>query len=397
MFRSTLKIAALAIAVVFISSITRTVLAYEGIVKKEVFTLPTYTTFFGKPIKNVRVGWEAYGTLNVAKDNAILVTHFYTGNSHAAGKYKPDDKAAGYWDSVIGAGKALDTNKYYVLSVDSLVNLNVKDPNTTTTGPASVNPDSGKPYGMSFPVVTIRDFVNVQKALLDSLGIKKLKAVVGASMGGLQAFEWGAAYPDVPERIVPVIAAPEANAFLIGALNIWAAPIQLDPKWKNGDYYGYEEPVAGLGQALKIVTLQARASGWADQTFGRKYAANQNPSESMSAKFLIEDTLDKAGTGRAAASDANSFLYLARANQLFVAGQGANLDEGLKRIKAKVLLIPASTDLLFPPSQVKQAQEKLRSLGLTAEYFELQGTGGHLDGIFQIAQADATLRAFLEK
>jgi homoserine O-acetyltransferase len=164
--------------------------ADDLIVEKKTFSLPSYTTVAGETIKSVKVGWESAGTLNSDKSNAVLVTHFFSGTSHAFGKYNAEDKAAGYWDAIIGPGKAIDTNKYFVLSSDTLVNLNVNMPNVVTTGPASIDPDTGKPYGMSFPVVSIKDFVRAEKALIDSLGIKKLKAVVGASMGGLQAYEW---------------------------------------------------------------------------------------------------------------------------------------------------------------------------------------------------------------
>jgi homoserine O-acetyltransferase len=146
------------------------------IIEKKTFELPSYTTVAGETIRSVKIGWEAAGTLNADKSNAILITHYFSGTSHAFGKYATSDKAAGYWDAIIGQGKAIDTNKYYVLSSDTLVNLNAKMPNVVTTGPASINPDTGKPYGLSFPVVSIKDFVRVQKALIDSLGIKKLKA-----------------------------------------------------------------------------------------------------------------------------------------------------------------------------------------------------------------------------
>src|SRR5689334_12734057 len=189
------------------------------IVEKKTFTLPSYTTVAGATIKNVRIGWEAAGTLNADKSNASLIAHFFSATSHAFGKYAASDATAGYWDYLVGPGKAIDTNKYYVLSSDTLVNLNVNVPNVVTTGPASIDPDTGKRYGMSFPVVSIKDFVNVQKALVESLGIRKLKAVAGASMGGLQAYEWAASYPDMVERIVAVIAAPSADPFLIGWLD----------------------------------------------------------------------------------------------------------------------------------------------------------------------------------
>ena len=219
----------------------------ELIVEKKTFELPTYTTAGGATIKGVKVGWESYGTLNADRSNAILVTHFFSGTSHAAGKYKPERQGRrAIGTPIIGPGKAIDTNKYFVLSSDTLVNLNANTPNVVTTGPATINPDTGKPYGTSFPVVTMRDFVNVQKALLDSLGIRKVKAVVGASMGALQAYEWAVAYPDMVERIVPVIGAAGGDPFLIAWLDVWAQPIRLDPKWNGGDYYGQEPPKEGL-------------------------------------------------------------------------------------------------------------------------------------------------------
>src|SRR5256886_16328815 len=157
-----------ALALVAIALFAATAAGYDGTVDKKTFTLPSYTTVGGKAIKNVRVGYETYGALNAAGDNAIFVPHFFTATSHAAGKYKPTDAAAGYWDPIIGAGKPIDTDKYFVISADALANLNTKDANVATTGPATVNPDTGKPYGMSFPVISYKDTVRVHKALLDS-------------------------------------------------------------------------------------------------------------------------------------------------------------------------------------------------------------------------------------
>jgi len=372
--------------------------AYDGIVEKKTFSIAAYTTVGGTTIKNVRVGYETYGTLNAGKDNVILVAHFYSGNSHAAGRYTETDPTPGYWDAVIGSGKPVDTDRFLVVSSDTLVNLNVKDPKTITTGPASINPDTGRPYGMSFPIVTMRDFVNVQKALLDSLGVKKLHAVMGASMGAIQSFEWAAAYPDVVERIVPVIGAAELNAYGIGWLNVWAAPIMLDPRWKGGDYYGKEEPVEGLALALKTVTLHARHYGWASSAFGRKWAAaDRDPAKSWDNKFAIEETLDKIALARARVSDANSFLYLAKANQLFVTGHRGSLEEGLRDVRAKVLLVPAKSDLLLFPDYSRQVAEILKKQGKPVQYFEIEGEGGHLDGVVSIAKAGEVIRKFLSE
>lgn len=373
--------------------------AYDGLVEKKVFTLPSYTTVGGKTIKKLKIGYETYGKLNARGDNAILVAHFFSGDSHAAGKYKAEDKAPGYWDYLIGAGKPIDTDKYFVISSDTLVNLNTRSPTVITTGPASVDPDSGKPYGMNFPIVTIRDFVNVQKALADELGIRKFAAVTGASMGSLQAMEWAAAYPEMVERAIPVIpGGMEANPYLIEMLHTWAAPIVNDPKWNRGDYYGREEPTKGLTEALKLVTFNARHHGWAQKTFGRKWAAaDKDPLASWDNKYAIEETIDKVSAGRAALSDANSFLYLVKANQLYQVGQGKTLEEGVRRIKAKVLFIPAKSDLLLYPAYTTQAAEMLRKQGNVVEVAEIDGDGGHLDGVFLVGQVGDRIKAFLAR
>lgn len=365
--------------------------------EKKTFEIPSFTTQSGRALKSVKVGWESYGTLNADKSNAILIAHFFSANSHAAGKYKESDAAPGYWDSIIGPGKVIDTNRYFVMSVDSLVNLNTGDPNTITTGPASINPETGKPYGMDFPIVTIRDFVEVQRLLADQLGIQKFQLVAGASMGALQTFEWAASYPDRVARAMPVIAFGEADANLIAWLDIWAAPIRLDPNWNKGDYYGKAPPNDGLAQALKIVTLHAQHGDWANKTFGRKWAKEgENPASGFDKRFQIETVLDNAGAARAKVSDANHFLYLVKANQLFVAG-GGTLDEGTKKIKAPVLLIHSPKDLVFPPSGVDQTAEKLKAAGLAVQQVQLQGDRGHLDGVLNIKQAEGVIRDFLAK
>jgi homoserine O-acetyltransferase len=283
-----------------------------------------------------------------------------------------------------------------VVSVDSLVNLSTKDPNTTTTGPATINPDTGKPYGMSFPIVTMGDFVRVQKALLDSLGVRKVHAAIGASMGSFQALEWAAGYPDFVERVVPVIGVGEANAWTIGKLHLWAEPILMDPNWSNGDYYGKAEPAAGLALALKLVTLDAQHWDWAEKAFGRKWAdPAKDPAAAFGNKYAIQQVLDAAGAARARTSDANHFLYLVKANHLFVTGHTANLEDGLAKIKAKALFLPAKGDLLLAPGYAQRSVDILRKQGKSAELAEIEGDRGHLDGLFAITKVGDKLRAFL--
>ncbi len=386
-----MKLAKAAIALASALALTPAI-AQQGdmIVAKKVFELPIYTTVGGQTIKNLRIGWESYGALNEAKSNIVLVTHFFSGTSHAAGKYTPGDKAAGYWDAIIGPGKAIDTTKYFVLSSDTLVNINALDPNVVTTGPASIDPDTGKPYGMSFPLVTFRDFVNVQKALLDSLGIAKLKAVVGASGGALQAYEWAVAYPEMVERIVPVIGAAGGDPFLVAWLDVWAQPIRVDPKWKNGAYDPKDPPSEGLKAALKVVTLHAQGAEWAEKTFGQAPAeAGKDPAQGFQNRFKIEVALDQAAAARAAVVDANNFLYLIKTNQL------ASADPA--RIKAPTLIVSSPTDLVFPPAWIERTAAAIRATGTPVETATITGPNGHLNGVLSIAQAGPKIAEFLAR
>lgn len=372
--------------------------AGDGLVEKKEFTLPSYTTLGGKIIRNVRIGYETYGRLNAQRDNAILIAHYFSGTSHAAGKYRADDAAAGYWDAIIGAGKAIDTDKYFVISSDTLVNISTKDPNTISTGPASINPDTGKPHGMRFPIVTIRDFVNAQKALIDSFGIKKLHAVAGPSMGSMQAMEWGAAFPDMVERVVAVIPAGiEADPYLIAMLNLVAEPIMLDPKWNKGDYYGREEPLQGLTLALKYVTLSGRHYGWANELFGRKSGlAGPDLLKGFDHRFAIEDTLDQLSLERAKLVDPNSVLYMLKACQLYSLGHDGAALNGVKKVEAKLMLMPAKSDLLMFPDYGRKAADVFTAQSKPPVYVELEGAGGHFDGVLAIGQATGALRTFLE-
>jgi homoserine O-acetyltransferase len=376
-----------AAAVVFALAMPLGAAAQTGdlIVEKKTFEMPSYTTAGGVMIKNVKIGWEAAGTLNADKSNAILVTHFFSGTSHAFGRYATSDAVPGYWDAIIGPGKAIDTNKYYVISSDTLVNLNAKAPNVVTTGPASINPDTGKPYGMSFPVVSIKDFVNVQRALIESLGIRKLNAVVGASMGALQAYEWAASYPDMVGRIVAVIGTPGADPYLIGWLDIWAEPIRLDPKWNNGDYYDKEPPLAGLAAALKIITLHANHWEWAAKTQAGAADPGKDPGQALDNKFKIQATLDTAAAARAKTADANHLLYLVKANQL------ASADPS--KIKAPALVLYSPTDVVFYAPFVEEAAKRIAG----AETGTITGPNGHLNGVLAIAQAADKISAFLAR
>ena len=383
------RLAVAALAALFVSGSALAQLMTE----KKFFTLPQYTSVGGKTIKSVRVGYETYGKLNAAGDNAVFVAHFFSGTSHAAGRYKADEKTAGYWDAIIGRGKAIDTDKYFVVSADTLANLNVKSAMVGTAGPATINPDTGKPYGSSFPVVSMKDSVRVHKALIDSLGVKRLQAGAGASGGAIQAMEWGAEYPQLVERVIHVIGPGlDIHPYVIALLDLWMMPIKLDPNWKGGDYYGGAEPNEGVAQSLKTVTLTALHFAWAEKVHGYKWAAEgKNPQDSMANLFAIEDSLYKTGVARASATDAAHFVWMAKANQLY------NLEKEQPRIRAKVLFLPAKTDLIFPPELSRKWAERLRAQGNHVELYEIDGTSGHLDGLFSIGKVADRIKAFLER
>jgi homoserine O-acetyltransferase/O-succinyltransferase len=366
------------------------------IVEKKVFELPEFRTSSGRTIKNVRIGWESYGTLNETRSNAILIAHYFSGTSHAAGRYRKEDVYPGYWDAIIGPGKAIDTDRFFVFSSDTLCNLNARDPNVITTGPASLDPDTGKPYGLEFPLVTIHDFVAAQKALVDHLGITRLHAVMGPSMGGLQTLAWAATYPDMMARIVPVICAGEMDAWLIAWLGLWGAPIMADPAWKNGAFARDEQPIAGLKLALELVTLQANHWNWADAQFGRAFAdTGADPADAMANRFRVETAVSGIAAERAKISDANHLLYLVKANQTFAAGTTGTLAD-LEAIKARTLFLYAPEDQVFRVERVRATTAAIAKGGAEVETAEILGPFGHANGLFAMAPLGEKIREFLD-
>lgn len=387
MFRTILMLGLLA---------TTAAVAEMPLVEKRVFETQDFKTFGGKVIPKVRVGWEAYGEPNADRSNVILVTHHFSGSSHAAGRYGKDDPEPGYWDAIIGPGKAIDTNRFYVISSDTLVNANVHDGRVITTGPASVDPRTGEPYGLDFPVVTVRDFVEVQARLLDSLGIDTLHAVIGPSMGSLQALEWAVAHPERVQRMVSVIGAGRMRSWEIAVLEAWARPIRLDPNWNEGDYYHGAAPLDGLTASMALVTQQALHPNF----FSSRFPAHENVTpavlDSITNGFEVTDWLWQRAGNRARLMDANHVLYLVRASQLFVAGHNNDMAQALEKVQARTLFLPAAGDLLLRPELSREAQRILEMHGKSVSLHEVVGNMGHLDGLTAIqGQADVLAR-FLE-
>lgn len=370
-------------------------LAGDLLVTKREFVTEDFTTFGGETIPEVRVGWEAYGELNEDRSNVILVTHFFSGTSHAAGRYQPDDPEPGYWDAIIGPGKAIDTDRFYVISADTLVNANVHDEHVITTGPASINPATGQPWGLDFPVVTIRDFVEVQRLLLESLGIERLHAVVGASMGSFQALEWAVAYPERVERMVSVIGGADMGPWEVALLESWARPIRLDPNWRGGNYYGHERPLEGLTTSLMLITLNALHPDFFELQFPQHDNLPERALADLDGSFAVTDWLDARARQRARVSDANHVLYLTRASQLFIAGHDGDLASALERVQAKTLFLPAEGDLLLRPELAREAHRRLNSTGADSRLEMIPGPMGHLNGVAGIAAVSDTLAEFL--
>lgn len=358
--------------------------------KRQVFTLDQYETVSGKTLRNVRIGFETYGTLSLAKDNVILVCHYFSGNAHAAGVYGETDLQPGWWDAVIGPGKVLDTDRYFIVSSDSLVNLMVKDGLTVTTGPATINPETGEPYRADFPVVSVSDFVRVQKKLIEHLGIDRLVAVAGPSGGAAQAVEWSVAYPECVPRVIAVVPPGLAVHPYAGAMaDSWTRPILNDPAWKSGYYDADQAPRTGLTEALRLTTLAALSYETLSSLGSTPQDPARDPLLALRHEFNADAMLGAMAAERASLIDANHFLYMVRAYKLF------NVVPRIHLSQAKYLFLPAEGDLLFPPYMAEAAVRTLQDAGREASLFILRGTGGHVDGLSQMHQASALVHDFL--
>ena len=365
-----------------------------ALVERKNFEIAGFTTRGGATVGRMRIGYQTAGTLNAAGGNAVLITHPFVANGQAFGRNDANGPL-GWWDAIIGPGKPIDTNRFFVVASDTPANLYVRESRTTSTGPASVDPSTGRPYGMSFPVLSIRDFVEVQKGLLDSLGVKRLALVAGPSMGAMQAIEWAAAYPALVDRVMPVMPVSRMDAWLQAWMEIWEAPIRADPNWRNGDYYvqGREPPLRGLTDALRIIALQTQDRAALSRFDGRA-AEGQDPARRMTDTVAVDPYLTEIATGRAKLADANSFLYLTRAMQLFL-NEYPDTRAALSQGKASWLLVPGERDRLFPIEYARELEGVLKGLGRPVRLEALDGPQGHGEWLTGIAGAEEAIRAFL--
>lgn len=327
----------------------------------------------GRRLAPVTLCYESFGQLNEAGDNAILICHALTGDSHVAGRYDPADRKPGWWDEAVGPGKPIDTNRYFVVC------SNVLGGCQGSTGPASINPATGQPYGLDFPAITPRDMVRAQARLLDRLGIERLVAVVGGSLGAMQTLEWAATYPDRMDGIIPIGGAGRFHPQGIAFNEVQRQAILNDPGFLGGQYYGTPGPLKGLATArmLGMITYRSDESMW--QQFGREVRGEGSDLErGMGLAYQVESYLHYQGEALVQRFDANSYLYLSRAMDLMDLGRGRDSYEAAHGlIKARVLSIGIRSDLLFPPYLQRETADLVRAAGGRATYLEMDSPWGH--------------------
>jgi homoserine O-acetyltransferase/O-succinyltransferase len=327
----------------------------------------------GGYLEEVTLAYETWGELDSSGENAILIVHALTGDSHCAGGVSEAYRRGGWWDEMVGPGRPVDTDEHFVVC------SNVLGGCSGSTGPASVDPETDCPYGMRFPIITIRDIVRTQKRLLDNLGVTKLEVVIGGSIGGQQALEWAVEFPDFVEKAVPVAATGALGPQGLGMSEIGRRAIMADPDWQGGDYYGSgRSPETGLAIARMagMLTYQSAEGQW--ERFGREEATRPALHEEFGGRFEVESYLHYQGRDLTGRFDANSYLYLMRAMDLYDVGAGyASHKEAYERIRAEVLFVGISSDWLFPAREVRAAAELAKAAGAEAHYEEIQSPNGH--------------------
>ena len=346
----------------------------------------------GRILKDVNIRYETAGTLNAERSNAVLVNHALTGDAHVCGRHTPEDKKPGWWDEMIGPGKMVDTNKYFVIC------SNVIGGCSGSTGPQSIDPDTGKPYNMNFPVITVADMVRAQKALIDHLGIKKLLAVVGGSMGGMQVLEWAVAYPEMMKCVIPIATTSRMSAQGIAFDWIGREAIQSDPQWRNGDYKKFSEnPARGLGVARMI----AHITYLSDESMTRKFGRNLQDKESYSFNFdfdfAVESYLNYQGRKFVERFDANSYCYITRATDYFdlTAHAKGDLVKALENVKADFLVVSFSSDWLFPPADSHELVRALLRNRKKVSYSNVISGYGHDAFLLEVDTLSKMIRDFL--
>lgn len=343
----------------------------------------------GERLGPVTLAYETYGELNADKSNAILIVHALSGDAHAAGISKTDG-STGWWDEMIGPGKAFDTTKYFVICP------NVIGGCKGSTGPSSVNPNTGKPYGIDFPVVTIRDMVEAQKRLIDHLGIKRLLTVAGGSMGGMQVLEWLVSNPGRLRSAIPIATALRHSPQQIAFHEVGRQAIMADPNWNGGDYYGGTLPAGGLSVARMVGHITYMSDASMAEKFGRRLKSERQVFK-FTPDFEVEGYLQYRGNNFVKRFDANSYLYITKAIDYFDILEGKSLGEVFRGVDARVLVIAFKSDWLYPAYQSQEIVRACKLAGVDVTYCEVDSTYGHDAFLLESAEETHLIRYFLEK
>jgi len=360
-----------------------------GAVHAEYFNLDALTLESGERLGSVTLAYETYGRLNAEKSNAVLVLHALSGDAHAAGVHEGKNNP-GWWDAMIGPGRAFDTDKYFIIC------SNVLGGCKGSTGPASINPQTGKPYALDFPLITINDMVNAQKRLIDHLGIEKLLAVVGGSMGGMQVLSWLTRYAERLRSAIPIATAIKHTPQQIAFNEVGRQAIMADPHWNSGNYYGGPLPSKGLAVARMIGHITYMSDISMAEKFARHKKSNVEPLK-FTADFEVEGYLRYRGDNFVKRFDANSYLYITKAIDNFDASGGRPLHEALEGIEAKALVIAFKSDWLYPTYQSKEIVKACKLAGIEATYCEINSTYGHDAFLLEVEEETHLISHFLKK
>ena len=345
-----------------------------GIVKSKIFKCADPIKLScGKTLDNFELIYETYGKLNKNKDNAVLVCHALTGNQHVAGRHKKTDKYPGWWDSLVGPGKPLNTNKFFVIGISNLGG------NEGSTGPKSINPKTKKVWASSFPIITVEDWVRTQKTLINYLGIQKLSSVIGGSLGGMQALEWNLQFPNEVKNTIIIAAAPNLTAQNIAFNEVARQSIITDPDFQKGDFYTKKnKPKRGLRVARMLGHITYLSNDAMKSKFGRK-KQNKDYQYNFNTEFEIESYLNYQGDKFAKEFDANTYIRMTKALDYYdpTKQNKKRLSEVFKKIKSKFLVISFTSDWRFSPSRSKEIVKSLLDNNINVSYAEISAESGH--------------------
>jgi homoserine O-acetyltransferase len=344
----------------------------------------------GRSLDDITIAYETYGELNARRDNGILLCHALSGDAHAAGYLSDQDTRPGWWDTMVGPGKAFDTTKYFVIC------SNVLGGCRGSTGPASTNPATGRPFGGDFPIVTVGDMVRVQALLLDALGIEQLAAVAGGSMGGMQVLQWAVHFPERVRRAIVLASCARLTAQALAFNEVGRRAIMGDPRWRGGHYPPDDQPVGGLAAARMIGHLTYLSAIGMEQRFGRRLQDRDGVTYSFEADYQVESYLRHQGESFVRRFDANSYLYITRAMDYFDLNAGfASLEDALKRATAEFLIVSVDTDWLYPTAQARELIDALAAIGHPARAIELSSPHGHDAFLIEHQALSPHIEAFL--